>query len=263
MPDKPEGNVNAGDNPDAAQQTPNPPNPPIIKGNKNPEGAGDESNGKNAIEHKPPKHWVEYIEGLCAIALVFITGFYTYYASKQLSVMERQLNVMRNGERPWIKVMPTEIVVYGNRHIVQVAQGQPAEFLLKIINIGKSPAQNIVFKSYVDLPQISTGPRLECVDEKIYCSHEVVETGTIFPGGDFSDTFHTMERGLVRPVTEAEQGAWNSGFIYGTAYGIVTYDDEFGVHHWTKFCFWDPGNAKSPVSAMSCARYSDTDRRNN
>jgi hypothetical protein len=160
-------------------------------------------------------------------------------------------------------VTPAEIAINGTPHIVQIARGNPAELMLKISNIGKSPAQNIVFKTYIDLPQISTGPRLECVDEKIYCSHEVVETGTIFPGGDFPDTFHTMERGLVRPVTEAEQNAWNSGIIYGAAYGIVTYGDEFGVQHWTKFCFWDPGNAKSPVSAMACARYSDTDQPNN
>ena len=177
--------------------------------------------------------------------------------------MSGQLSVMRSGERPWIKVTPTEVVVNGNRRIVQLSIGLPAEFLLKIDNVGKAPAQNIVFKSYVDLPKISSGPRLECVDEFVYCSHEVVETGTIFPGDSFSDTFHSMERGLRRPITEAEQDAWSSGLIYATVYGIVTYRDEFGGQHWTKFCFFDTGNAKSAVNAVDCARYSNTDQPDN
>jgi hypothetical protein len=74
------------------------------------------------------------------VALVAVLA-YTSAAFQQLGVMSRQLDVMRNGERPWIKVTPTEIVVDGNRHIVQIARGLPAEFLLKLSNAGKTPAQ--------------------------------------------------------------------------------------------------------------------------
>jgi hypothetical protein len=83
VPDQVKSNVNAENNTNPAQQPPPNHPPPPIEGNEDGKGGNDENGGKKVVEHKQPKHWVEYVEGLCAIALVAITGTYTYYARQQ------------------------------------------------------------------------------------------------------------------------------------------------------------------------------------
>jgi hypothetical protein len=89
MPNKPKRKPDAHGN----SQTPGkpPPNflPPPIEGNKDGEG-GDDKRDRRTIEKTTykPEHWTTYAEAACAVALVLITGFYTYYASKQAKASE-------------------------------------------------------------------------------------------------------------------------------------------------------------------------------
>jgi hypothetical protein len=54
-----------------------------------PHAAVDNPTGDNHSNQKEKKNWPQRVEAVCAVLLVIITGFYTYYAAGQLHKMRR------------------------------------------------------------------------------------------------------------------------------------------------------------------------------
>src|ERR1039458_1794139 len=57
--------------------------------------AVNDSTGSNQ-SRKKETNWPQRIEAVCAVLLVIITGFYTFYARKQLKAMQGQIAEMKN-----------------------------------------------------------------------------------------------------------------------------------------------------------------------
>jgi hypothetical protein len=58
-------------------------------------------------------------------------------------------------------------------------------------------------------------------------------------------------------VTTDEALGWANGQTYVAAYGIISYDDVFGAHRWTKWCRWRVGKVAEGAAAATCAQYND------
>ena len=78
-----------------------------------------ESKGKPNSNRPEDPHWITYVEGACAVLLVFITGFYTYYAAGQLHKMKRATeaaegankiaySALVESNRSWIEILPSK-----------------------------------------------------------------------------------------------------------------------------------------------------------
>ena len=169
-----------------------------------------------------------------------------------------QLTVMKNDERAWIRVgSPIE----NPPDQFTVEPDKPIIFPTTISNIGKTAARNVHGKVFIDLLQSGQEVSLGCVDSDT-CPATELTTGIIFPT-DFTTgavILVTPQR-TIRNATQAEAEAWKAGNNYIAVYGIVTYDDVFGVSHWTKFCLWKGGNSKSTYMAQNCAKYSEVDNQ--
>src|ERR1035437_3937533 len=119
--------------------------------------------------HKTEENWPNRMMAICTGVLVLITGFYTYYASGQLSVMQGQLAEMKSGaaqtdsaikasnriakagedanaraleaDRPWIGMTNFSVTGFG--------PGNPATVRIYFTNAGKRPA-------YITLAELDT-----------------------------------------------------------------------------------------------------------
>jgi hypothetical protein len=58
-------------------------------------------------------------------------------------------------------------------------------------------------------------------------------------------------------ATDEEMKMIANGTGYFVVYGIIKYDDIFGVHHWTKFCDWNSSNGN--FNTFACTDYNDQD----
>lgn len=81
------------------------------------------------------KNWPQRVEAVCAVLLVFITGFYACYAKSQRDAMLKQnqasIDTMRIDQRPWITHTGFEPSFQPNQQLTA---------RLPLINVGKSPA---------------------------------------------------------------------------------------------------------------------------
>jgi len=86
----------------------------------------------------------------------------------------------------------------------------------------------------------------------------------MFPGPQDSTVAirYKARHGSAQPamdlLTYAEIEDLTHQRAYIAVHGIVTYDDIFGSHHWTKFCAWKSGSVGT-YSAIKCADYNNVD----
>jgi hypothetical protein len=189
----------------------------------------------------------------CIAAFTLVLAFVAIY---QYNVMNGQLGVMRNDERAWLQVK-----VRGNSEKDRAAgeipfnivSGQQISIPLDLSNIGKTPAKEIVINVFAEVPASFQGVRLECVDGPLRCPYNQTSMGIMFPS-DHTDV-HAVRMGPGdQSATDIEAKYWTEGKVYAAAYGIVTYEDVFNVHHWTKFCFFR-GAEGGAYNAQECTSY--------
>jgi hypothetical protein len=126
--------------------------------------------------------------------------------------------------------------------------------------VGKTPAQNVVVKLFVDIVSSGEEPPLDRLDSAVPGSaypFNLMETGIIFPNSDLKMIVNrALKGGAERTATSDEVSAIREGTARLTVYGIVRYDDVFGKPHWTKFC------TEFPViqsGTRGCAHYNSAD----
>jgi len=125
-----------------------PANPPAIEGDKNVVGHSCKPCSDSVCEHRgKPTHWTAYAEAICALALVVITGTYTYYAKQQagaaiaattnatetLNTVKKQFDT---DQRPYVIVAKIEFHSLPNDPTVYAD--------VKPLNYGKSPAIHVL-----------------------------------------------------------------------------------------------------------------------
>jgi hypothetical protein len=177
--------------------------------------------------------------------------------------MDSQLTVMHNDERAWLRVKALEPSEVPGNEVTkrQVLAGQEMIWTLNLANVGKTAARNVALTAYVEVADAVQGVHLGCVDGTLTCTNLNKTTGILFPGVEFEKfaVNRRDQRGQPWLVSDAEASSFIEGKSFTAVYGIVTYDDIFDSHHWTKFCFWDAGKVGAGFHARPCTQYSNTD----
>ena len=191
---------------------------------------------------------------------VAITAIIAVIYFMQLSAMRDTVEVTRRSaerqDRAWVAVKP--------KGPFNVVTGAPVGIPFSLINFGKTPARHIhtdlwaKFIPVTSLEEMSeTGPRME------------METGDLFPGNvNELEDFSTMQAQRQRPkgghetenwpIESGEVSDFGAGNIYQVTYMVVSYDDIFGIHHWTRFCVFNTRTGAAP-NTSACVSYNRED----
>jgi hypothetical protein len=189
--------------------------------------------------------------------LAFFTLALTVTAIYQYKITANQLDVMRKDERAWLQVKSQIPFSKEVDQPFQLEAGKDLTFPLVLSNIGKTPAKNIVVVAFVKTRSIYEVPPLECVDQGNTCTPNGASTGILFPNDHFDFPSVRVDQNGNIKVTDQEFTAWKEGQIYAVVFGKVTYDDAFGLSHWTKFCSWHLAKLGMLAKTRPCAQYSD------
>lgn len=225
-------------------------------------------NDSAGSEHcaKRKKEWPQRIEAVCAVLLVIITGFYTYYAAGQLHKMRRATKAaedsanaakraadtanqsMQLDQRAWVGPVEAALPPYddGGRK-VYIKIGEKPKFSFVLANSGKTPALKLTFKitNHVYRSTEPFVPYYETPKTK-------TTVGTLFPGGRMS--IPTLETPGVAERFHVTSFA--SGEYIDYVYGEISYEDIFGQPHKTEFCTYVD---QTLTQLFSCATYNYAD----
>lgn len=181
-----------------------------------------------------------------------VTGVY------QFVIIWHQLDVMRTDQRAWLQFQAQPDKPGVDTTTLAATVGQPIMYPFRVTNSGKTPATNVSMSIYLDIVDASREPALETVDQNLPHAHAHVTSGIIFPNADFkAPTYRLDDSASPLPATQAEVTAIAQGKAYMAVYGIITYDDVFGAHHWTKFCTWPATNGS--FHTYRCTQFNSVD----
>ena len=155
-------------------------------------------------QHKMPLWWLGQRDPIARFAL-----YAAIVAGLQTLILFNQFSEMKNENRPWVG--------FELQQLNTAKRGEPLTVLVKIRNVGKSPAINVHGQFRVgDLTLTSTDGVAECQG----CSHSL-----LLPGADAT----------YPPIRiNAEQTDYKK---YAPAiFGRVDYEDEDGHPYWTTLC---------------------------
>ena len=224
--------------------------------------------GCNNGNHKK-KNWPQRIEAVCAVLLVIITGFYTYYAAGQLHKMRRATKAaedsaqaaknaadtasktlqftqdsFRDEQRAWVGVPDLKIVSIPS----------PTSIDVSFHNSGKTPGLHLRRATvYMTRDAIVEGPSphdIELAEKKIATSGETViaPDETLILRATDSDDYVASKWQAI------EGGKLKFLFIYG----IVTYTDTANRPHRTLFCHY-LSKPQVPMVLSACETFNNMD----
>jgi len=171
----------------------------------------------------------------------------------QFIIMGSQLDEMRKEQRPWIRVTfdssPMEAL-------------GPVSGIVHLVNKGKTPAKAI--SADFVMQRIKNGEE-PTFDYSV--PHVNYSTGVLFP--DESGDAHpsrlrkssSCDSAEPETLTKSEFDDLKGTRVFFVVYGMIHYNDFFGVDHWTKFCGFAAisSTTSSTVTAKGCTDYNDVD----
>ena len=191
--------------------------------------------------------------------LALFTGLLVVVAILQMVITQRQLDVMRKDQRPWIKLTFDNLIT---------TVGSPVGGNLHTVDNGKTPAKNIEGKFAIEKVKNGEQPRLDY-------GHAWTKftVGSIFPNDPQAQAVN-MQQIVFTPSGPSYQAVVLSqpdfddfiqGRIFFVAYGRVSYSDFFRVQHWTTYCIFFPAPESPAVvapkqyTARDCTDYNNVD----
>jgi hypothetical protein len=184
--------------------------------------------------------WGKAIEAICAILLVVITATYTHFASQQATYSQTSSEAAKSAadtatttlalaERAWIGAR-LENSVY--------ELGKPLIAVVAFENLGKTPALNVKTCQIAKLVTPANNIDVNCPDDALSPGFDVVQPTAkderLGNAVGFNNEPHLNLDGLLtKPVADTLL----TGNKVALTYGYVKYDDIFGGHHWTKYCY--------------------------
>jgi hypothetical protein len=178
-------------------------------------------------------------------------------------VLGKQLDVMRKDERAWISTQ-----VLNSQNDV----GKPIAVLSNFLNTGKTPAKHFKVKMKVEVLDSSTEPTFDFSNELL---NNTVDDALVLPHPPPVPTGVTVLRQVpgtqtVEEVTLTQDmhDKYIAGQLWFAFEGKLSYEDVFGVGHWTNFCYANfyrggptgpPGIIRPPAVTKKCEEYNDTD----
>lgn len=211
-----------------------------------------EVNSMETRERLKPSSFTDYSLALFTALLVVVAVF-------QMVITQRQLDVMRKDQRPWIKLS-------FDTFVTQV--GSPVGGNLHQVNNGKTPAKNIAGKFAIEKVENGRQPRLDSENAPISFTF-----GSFFPNDPQTQALN-MQQSVTTPKGTSYQSASLSqqdyddfvqGRIFFVAYAKVSYSDFFGVQHWTQYCsFYTAPESPAAIvpkqyTAQDCTNYNNVD----
>ena len=183
------------------------------------------------------------MEACCAIALVFITGVYTYYASRQACLLRKSIEDAQKAqildERAWVAVY--ELIPKANEVKKGFAYlGADVHYR----NSGKTPA--IKGASYIN--QAQSLDAIPDQDTKPVAGKS--PTFLLAPNG-VNTTSLWLDDASVGALNATEHGA----FIYGT----IWYTDIFQKDHWSQFCAEVSRDKREGMRFNACPKHQKSD----
>jgi hypothetical protein len=144
--------------------------------------------------------------------------------------------------------------------IIPVQNDVPILWPLHINNAGKTFVKNIEGDFFATVLAKGESPQF---DYSVAHPHRKINVGGIFPNEALPQTSIRIEQyGPRIPeailMTQELRQAIASNQRAIIVFGRITYDDIFGVHHWTQFCN-GTGDALQFVAIKSCINYNDAD----
>lgn len=187
--------------------------------------------------------------------LAVFTGLLVVVAIYQIIITKGQLDAMRTDERAWLRLGPQPDTPGVEKSSISITCGQPVNYPFQIANIGKTGAINIEAQLYYSILDASQDvPIYEIDDTSTDHPHNYFTTGFIYPNEAMKYTGWRPQKGnSPLLVTKDESIGYRDGMKYLAIFGIVSYDDVFGNHHWAKFCRWWANIGH--FNAESCARF--------
>jgi hypothetical protein len=165
------------------------------------------------IKYAAMNKW-RFFEGLGILAAVFYAGI------AYLQWFDANKN-FRVDQRAWVQVRvkndPKTLEDYKN----------PSQ-LIEIVNVGKSPATHIVVTTQGEILDNAIGSSFDYGTPGYRLT-----IGILFPNA-------TEETRMGSPIafSERQRNDLAEGNSYLTEYASVTFNDIFGVSHWTHFCVY-------------------------
>ncbi len=178
-----------------------------------------------------------YRVGLWTLLILALYTVLTGYQSRQSrNMVELTRKTSEREDRAWVAVQP--------KGPFRIVAGEELGFPFILVNTGKTPARHIHADMWAKfIPSNSredlteTGPRLqaECGDLFVNNANivDVQNPTMIMRQRATIPRSHDTENW---PIETSEAQAFDEGGIYAVGYLVVSYDDIFGVHHWTRFC---------------------------
>jgi len=183
------------------------------------------------------KNWPQRIEACCAVLLVFITGFYTFYARQQKNAMLVSNQINRDTLDSVQRAFVTWAGFVTNRvaYIAPSGQERKWQFTSHFENAGNTPAINVV--PYFRIEELPDEPG----DDKFAVERSMLTpltVGVMGPKG-------TLDSGVIAKPESFLPLPSSGGKVYTITYtnklffwGLVTYHDVLpGTPiHLTEFC---------------------------
>lgn len=162
---------------------------------------------------------------------------------------------MRQDQRPLLKTSP----VLDHK----LALGETINGTVTFQNIGKTSAKNVDGRWYLSVVQNN---------EELHFSYPPkspwwgLTTGAVYPNDlPLTEKAYWIpdgQAGVVPPptnkVTQEQYDSIRQGKSFVVLYGRISYDDGFGIHHWTRFCTWEYFVTGS-YTAKQCTAYNAVD----
>jgi hypothetical protein len=149
---------------------------------------------------------------------------------------------------------------------LQTIPEQTIELPLRVTNVGKTPARNIVVATVVEVVPRAQAPNFGDSPTDIIPIFRS-EVGDLFPNDWTSfNTWRLKAKGEAKkggdtevwPLSKPEYAELMAGQAYIAVHGQIGYEDIYHVPHWTKFCYWWPFTSLE-YNASECVGRNTTD----
>jgi len=181
---------------------------------------------------------------------------------KQLSIAQQQARAAqqsadaiqrqtRTSERAWMEIsFPPTLETFENK---------PVRMTVQFTNNGRTVARAVLAEVVIEMVPKKESARF---DYGLY--HSLFSTGLITPGQGFPVAGEYFRQKVARSgeelkvpdLSHEEYERFMGGNAYFAVYARVRYKDIFGIHHWTRRCYFV---SQGPAFASKCTNYADVD----
>jgi hypothetical protein len=175
----------------------------------------------------------------------------------QFIIMDGQLHVMQKDQRAWIIPAPIG---------PQLSLDKPLIALLQYTNTGKTIGKKFTSTMRIEIMNAADGPTVDYSNPLL---NSWLEGNLVVPNTPLQQRIDARRMATGTKTeeiifTQDLKEKYEEGLVWFSVEGIVTYNDIFGIRHWTQFCGVIASPPKDPFAPYlpgitKCAQYNDTD----